>query len=218
MTLTKSLPTAFTMTSNIIQLVDKVSTGMSDFQMRYFVVSEQLTPYRKIKQALLEIKARIENKVTIEFDIEELSLKIEIAERDKPEGLEGRLKEVEVKRLKYEHDRRSRMLRQVEEEILVFNTLVEEEMTKAGYTVDSFYGLLSSPSLLDEAEVEYWKARLSRSVQADVVNFGTVSKGTFEAVSALPEDVQNHIFSEGCFKGLAFSNSTRDNALLKLDV
>ena len=42
------------------------SWGMSDFQSRYFVVNSQVTNYRRVRQALLEIETRIAAKKQIE--------------------------------------------------------------------------------------------------------------------------------------------------------
>src|ERR1035437_4298087 len=52
-----------------------ITNGMSSFQMDKFVIEDQITPYRKLKQAMIEAKARLETITSIGFDIEELEVK-----------------------------------------------------------------------------------------------------------------------------------------------
>jgi hypothetical protein len=54
-------------TKDIYELVEKEGAwSMSDFQSRYFVVNSQVTNYRRVRQALLEIETRIAAKKQME--------------------------------------------------------------------------------------------------------------------------------------------------------
>ena len=53
--------------TDIISMVEGHGAwSMSDFQTRYFVVNSQVTDYRRVKQALLEIETRIAARKQIE--------------------------------------------------------------------------------------------------------------------------------------------------------
>ena len=56
--------------------------SMSDFQSRYFVVNSQVTDYRRVRQALLEIETRIAAKKQIVRDCKRSEIKLKIKERD----------------------------------------------------------------------------------------------------------------------------------------
>ena len=56
--------------------------SMSDFQSRYFVVNSQVTDYRRVRQALLEIETRIAAKKQIIRDSKRSEVKLKIKERD----------------------------------------------------------------------------------------------------------------------------------------
>ena len=64
------------MTNNeIYDLVESHgSWSMSDFQSRYFVVNSQVTNYRRVRQALLEIETRIAAKKQIERNVKKTEI------------------------------------------------------------------------------------------------------------------------------------------------
>lgn len=69
------------MDNNLLTKLDQYFTvGMTPFQMRNFVINDFMTAYRQMRQIIIEMKTRISNKTSVEFDIEELE--IEIAELD----------------------------------------------------------------------------------------------------------------------------------------
>jgi hypothetical protein len=68
---------------DILKLVESHGGwSMSDFQSRYFVVNSQVTDYRRVRQALLEIETRISAKKQIVRDCKRSEIKLKIKERD----------------------------------------------------------------------------------------------------------------------------------------
>ena len=69
--------------NDIFEMVESHgSWGMSDFQSRYFVVNSQVTNYRRVRQALLEIETRIAAKKQIERSRRKTEVQKQIFERD----------------------------------------------------------------------------------------------------------------------------------------
>lgn len=189
------------MTCKLIFLMDKFDTGMSAFQIEKFVIKDQLTPYRQIRQALIEIRARLETKATIEFDLEELNLKLFIAERDQEatglDTLEGKLLGVERKRHSYEIDRKLKVLAQIDRESSVLSADAMRIINSEFESFENFEKLIADQDFITKQEQLYWSARLARSVASDLINFNAVSKGNVEAISVFDLADQLAIFGSG---------------------
>lgn len=181
--------------------MDKFDTGMSAFQIEKFVIKDQLTPYRQIRQALIEIRARLETKATIEFDLEELNLKLFIAERDQEatglDTLEGKLLGVERKRHSYEIDRKLKVLAQIDRESSVLSADAMRIINSEFESFENFEKLIADQDFITKQEQLYWSARLARSVASDLINFNAVSKGNVEAISVFDLADQLAIFGSG---------------------
>lgn len=175
-----------------------IEPAMSDFQMRHFVVDEQITPYRKLKQIILEMRARAEVKVMAELDRDEFAIKMKKAIRDvekETDDLEKELKQLEVKRLSYHLDRAEARLKQVDSELTFFDTLLSDISGEFGGP-EKIVEVLSNKEYRELCETEYWEHKFKRLVQGDFLNFGTISRGTFESLMSLSEDTANKIVSE----------------------
>ena len=68
---------------DIYDLVEHHGTfSQSEFQSRYFVVNSHVTNYRRIRQALLEIEARVQSKRQIERSVKREEAQLAIHQRD----------------------------------------------------------------------------------------------------------------------------------------
>lgn len=170
--------------------VEKFFTvGMSEFQMKNFVINDHITPYRKLKQAVIEARVRLENITSYGFDLEEIIIKHDDAyKRSLNKNLEikeQRLAEVEIRRLEFERDRKQLLIEQLKSEAKFFLTQIEEIARQNYGGVNALVGKLQSSEFISAGEKEFWTEKLTRGAISDLVNYGTLSKGIFESILCL---------------------------------
>lgn len=198
-----------------------ITNGMSTFQMEYFVVNESITTYKKLKQALIEAKGRLEVLANGAFDLEENMIKREraIMESEQCQGFDLQLKAIEIKRLDYIINRTTVMRQQQTAEVEFFMSVIEGLVADMG-GVDHVQELLASPEYLYQQETEYWTRKLGRSVFADFVNYGTISKGLSESITCLPASQQAEIYKLAIDQQNQLTQlltNTRDTLLVEQD-
>lgn len=198
-----------------------ITNGMSTFQIEYFVINESITPYKKLKQALVEAKGRLEVLANGEFDLEENMIKRERAllESEQLQGFELRLKMIEIRRLEYIINRTTAMRQQQTAEAEFFMSVIEKLVTEMG-GVDCVQESLSDPEYLYQQESDYWTKKLARSVFADFVNYGTISKGLSESITCLSVSQQEEIYKLAIDQQNQLTQlltNTRDTLLVEQD-
>lgn len=209
--------------SLFLSLEPYVSSGMSTFQMDNFVINDSITPYRKMRQAVIEAKARLENITTTGFDIEELEIKALRVNCEKMEATDvfvSKLKDIESRRIEFELNRKRAQLAQVTGEaeffLAVLDTLANSEFGGA----DALAAKLKDPEFHAEGETDFWVKKLARGAYSDYVNYSTISKGVLESISCLPIDIRNKILSEAAAQQLEYTSTLSriiDNTLINND-
>lgn len=177
-----------------LELEPLITHGMSRFQMQNFVINDSITPYRKLRQALMELKARAEVLTNGEFDLQENQLKLKKAQQEAAAltGIDREIKEVEVRRLEYIINRTSTVRLQQTQEAEFFMGVASELVEEFG-GVERAKEVLGDPEVQYREETEYWTRRLGRGVFSDLINYGTISKGLVESISNLPMEIQQDI-------------------------
>lgn len=159
--------------------------SMSDFQSRYFVVNSQVTDYRRVRQALLEIETRLAAKKQIARDSKKTEINIKIKQRDlsaETRDLEKELILLEIDQLNYDLSVYAKKNRVVEEELEEFSKLVME-------IVSSVEDLESYKHHNDELEREYWIHRMAKQAAVDMVTTGRIGAGNLDSIAMMsPED------------------------------
>lgn len=209
--------------SLFLSLEPYVSSGMSDFQMDNFVINDSITPYRKMRQAVIEAKARLETITSTGFDLEELEIKEQRIEFEKiaiTDPFALRLKEVESRRVQFDLNRKRTLLEQVNKEATFFlaalDKLVESEFGGA----EALSIKMADPTFHANGEADFWVKKLARGAYSDYVNYNTISKGVLESISCLPVDLRNKILSEATAQQLEYHNTMQgigDAILVGLD-
>ena len=159
--------------------------SMSDFQSRYFVVNSQVTDYRRVRQALLEIETRIAAKKQIIRDSKRSEIQLLIKERDltfETQDLEKELILLDIDQLQYDISVYEKKLRIVEEELNEFAKLVLE-------IVPSLVELEKYTHHNEELEREYWIYRMAKQASVDMVTTGRIGAGNLDSIAMMaPED------------------------------
>lgn len=199
------------------------ATGMSAFQINHFVIDDFITPYRKIRQAVTEVKARLENKALLELDIEELELKVQkhgTTAKESTDYYKKAKAEIRRKRAEYQLDRKRSVLVQMDYEISVFTEKLMAVVVQDFGDIDSLVDTLSKPEYHIAQEAEFWTKKLANSAFSDLMNYGVITKGVIESIVCLPAEQQSAILNGALEKHLIKSNqlkSVRDERLVALD-
>lgn len=159
--------------------------SMSDFQSRYFVVNSQVTDYRKVRQALLEIETRIAARKQIDRDNKRTEINLKIKQRDlqsETRELEKELVLIDIDQLEYDLSVYKSKVRVVAEEIEEFSKLVLE-------IVSSVEELETYKQHNEELEREYWIHRMAKQAGVDMVTTGRIGAGNLDSIAMMsPED------------------------------
>lgn len=171
---------------DVLALAEKHGTwSMSDFQSRYFVVNSQVTDYRRVRQALLEIETRIAAKKQIIRDSKRSEVQMQIKQRDlaaETRDLEKELILLDIDQLQYDISVYEKKLRVVEEELDEFSKLVLE-------IVPTTAELESYTQHNEELEREYWVYRMAKQASVDMVTTGRIGAGNLDSIAMMsPED------------------------------
>lgn len=202
-----------------------IENSMSDFQIRNFIINEQITPYKKLKQAVVEIRARLENKAMMEFDQQEMLINLEKLQFQEKSmhgshDFEIKLKQLEIKKLKYLIDRKQHQINVVEKEtqtlLQCFESIVKTEFDS---TID-ITEMIKSKDFRESSETDFWVEKLTRSALADLISTGVLSRGVFEAISNVPHELKEKIYLKSIEKQIQLGielESKKDLLLSSLD-
>lgn len=175
-------------TGDLWDFFESVPLGNSDFQIREFVLSHCKNG-RQYRQIVLQVKE------------DAINIKKERVERKKEEA-EATKKQIEIKRLKArlaeEKDNDERDIMQAgidilesEVELLWVNlknrdALVKDAMRRIQVTIDCLKetGMYKREEFEAE-EHEYWKTRLLREADTEMLQSGSVSKGVLQSLDKI---------------------------------
>jgi hypothetical protein len=169
------------------------------FKMKYFQAEEQLTPFHKLRQLMLELRAQEESIEQVEYVVEKLSTECEIVEikisraTDELEQKEWQLKLVELK--KDLSSAKRRVTHQYIERHMYLDLIKEHNDDPENRTVDgqSLMTVFNTP-LEDEYEKQYWVVRFAKQAAMDLLSYGNISAGNLSSIVVLPPELQDEIF------------------------
>jgi hypothetical protein len=199
--------------SLFLKLEPTITNGMSEFQMKHFVINDQITPYRQVRQALIEAKGRLENITMIGYDIDELRIKLEKATNDEEsfgtvDNYGRRLAAVAKLRHEFEISRKQAMLTQIQREAQFFLDVIAKIAEENG-GAEQLVANMNDPKFQAREESQFWTRKLARSIFSDLVNFGAVSKGVIEAIENLPIEQRQEILNEASTREVTHQKEIR---------
>lgn len=165
-------------------VLGKMYKGMSDFQIKNFVIGAQLTPLRQLYQAAIEIDAREDNLRMSDFEEKKQGLKIRILEAKLAKAtdeLERAEMELELLTVRNKLDTILRERDRMRQELQSFYDVVD--FFNQNYDIDDMMGMK------DTLEIDYWVKRLSRQAALDLVCTGRIGNGNLSAMMDLPEEI-----------------------------
>jgi hypothetical protein len=169
--------------NQIYEIVENYgSWAMSDFQSRYFVVNSQVTNYRRVRQALLEIETRLAAKRQIERNVWKTNTQIKIVNRDienETDELKKELLLIELDQFNYDLNVYERKYKVCMEELDNFAKIIKDIVP----TVDD----LKSYEKHDEVEERnYWITRMAKQAAMDLMSQGRIGQGNLDSIAMMP--------------------------------
>jgi hypothetical protein len=158
------------------------SWSMSDFQSRYFVVNSQVTNYRRVRQALLEIETRIAAKKQIERNVRKTETEKKILQRSlaaEQDELQRELIEIDIDQCDYDLSVYAKK----------YKVCLEELESFAGIICDVVPDIETLETYKKHNEVEernYWIARMAKQATMDLMMTGRIGQGNLDSIAMMP--------------------------------
>jgi hypothetical protein len=164
-----------------------MSSNQSEYQNRHFVTASQLTPYRMLKQCMLEIESRHHSWYNVKNKHKRKLVEIQIAKRELEstrDPLTKQLIEIDIEDMENDCRIWERKLMQAEDEMMGFIQQVkqiagdDEEMLNKAFTYD------------EQEERQYWVTRMAKQAAMDMVSYGRIGSGNMDSIAMMPEEDQ----------------------------
>lgn len=183
-------------------LIDIHHTSMTQYQIDHFVVGEKMTPYRILRQILMELETRYVNLELTKKDqkIEIIKIKQLKSILDTLEGFDKEIQELEIEKKELELNSISKTIFNTEYEINV----LENQFKKLKEQYPDMKSVLTDP----DGEEEYWINKFIKEAQVDIMTTGRVGKGVLDAIMSLPNEHQQFIINH------AVSQATNSNVYI----
>jgi hypothetical protein len=160
--------------------------GMTAYQAQHFVANSQITPYKQVRQSLMELEVRYHAFQEIRANLrkaEIMRLKM-IQQRDAFEDpLDKELMQIDIDKGDYDITIYKRKLRQSEYEMKAFLDVVNR-YAQTEEELEYYLGIN------EEEERDYWIARMGKQAALDIIAFGRVGSGNMDSIAMMNRDDQ----------------------------
>jgi len=163
-----------------------MNSGMTEYQCQHFVADSQITPWRKTRQALLELETRYHAYVEIKHSLKKAEVQKKIIARDYEEETDDLKKEliaIELSKTDYDITIWKRKYYQSQKEMQIFLDISKNYIKDEG-DIEYF------TEFNDDEERAYWVARLGKQAAMDIISYGRIGSGNMESISMMPEEDQ----------------------------
>ena len=165
----------------------RTENGQTQYQAENFVAGSQLTPYRMLKQCLIELDSRHHSRFNISNEIKRAEIEVQLAKRaqDKEEDdLKKQLIQCDIDDFNHDLYIWKRKLKQAEQEIMDY---VNQAKAIMG---DNTELLEKAISYDQEEERKYWITRMAKQAAMDMVSYGRIGTGNMDSIAMMPEEDQ----------------------------
>jgi len=174
-----------------VEAAYKLEGGQSKYQNTNFVVGSQITPYKKVQQALLELQTRDNTRVEVEYSLKKNEINRRMLVRDlnaEEDEIAKELIQLEIDKSDYDRSLFVEKLKHVHREMDVFISELED-------TVDFEKGIEYYLETNEEEDRKYWQSRMAKQAACDIIAFGRLGGGNMDSIMNLPEQDQINILS-----------------------
>jgi hypothetical protein len=172
------------------------------YKLRWFVGQQQITPFSKYRQWLLELKSKEESLENMEYEIAKLQVEYDRYKRIKdnsPDDLDKRLADIEM----WKTDRSIYMSKRriqdwyLERQHLI--DLIEEfEASDEAKLPDGSgrtYADVLDTEEEDVYEAQYWTNRMAKQAACDMLFYGRIGTGNMDAILSMSPEQQAETFA-----------------------
>tara|TARA_S200002703_G_scaffold22189_3_gene18892 strand:+ start:3332 stop:4198 length:867 start_codon:yes stop_codon:yes gene_type:complete len=176
---------------DLINWTDSQYFGQTEYQNRYFVVNSQVTPWRQIRQAIMEVQTRLNGlqKVTINYkrSLNDIArVKKEMEEEENPFYKQDKQYELEL--LMCDKQIYMNKVQQCKYEISGLLKIIKEHTNGVEDLEVLSEGLLNKENEELE-EHKYWIARMAKQCSLDLLTTGRIQAGNLDSMLMMcPED------------------------------
>lgn len=171
---------------DIIRSSIVANMGMTEYQCQQFVTNSQLTPYKMVRQALLEIETRYHAYSEIRTSLRKNEIyrkKLQMQIDATVDELDKELLQIDLEKMDYDITIYQRKFAQSEGEMKAFIDVVKkyakDDQELAPYLV-----------LNEEEEKKYWIARMGKQAALDILAFGRIGSGNMDSIAMMPQEDQ----------------------------
>ena len=178
-------------TDEIIEWAINEPQHWQGYQLKNFVVENQLTHWRKVHQIKLEIQTRHKSLQTANWDQLKLEGEIELLKEDielDPNMRPGQRKihDSEIKRREYDMWYNRRYNKNSARELEIF----ANELRNLVGSKEELYQIDENK---EDKEIEYWQVRMGKQAAMDMLAYGRVGVGNMEAIAQMPVEDQSRV-------------------------
>ena len=191
--LAKSFIDEFSFTKRELDILDgcmDFQSGMTNYQCEHFVANTQITPWRKVRQALMELETRYHAYMETRHSLRKAELlrkkflrSIENVEAEGGDEIDAGFIQIDLEKNDYDIGIWKRKLRQSEIEMTHFLKVVHEH-------VDEQHPLEYFIEEQEDEERIYWIARMGKQAAMDIVSYGRIGTGNMTSILDMPEQDQ----------------------------
>tara|TARA_B100000900_G_scaffold147180_2_gene124838 strand:+ start:1303 stop:2139 length:837 start_codon:yes stop_codon:yes gene_type:complete len=187
--LSKSFVDEFALTKkdfDVLSASMRFDSGMTEYECEHFVADPQLTPWRKVRQALMELETRYHAYMENRNSLRKAEILRKRLNRDMPElpdELDRELMQIDMEKNDYDIGIWKRKLRQSELELKYFLNVVDKY-------VDDDHPLEYYCKENHQEVRMYWIARMGKQAAMDIISYGRIGSGNMTTIMDMPEEDQ----------------------------
>lgn len=171
---------------DIIKKSVLADSGMTSYQCRQFVANSQITPYKRVRQSMMELEVRYHAYHEIKASLRKAEIhRLKWLQQKElmADPLDKELIQIDIDKNDYDITIWKRKLRQSEYEMKSFLEIIKEHV-KTPEEFDYYLGRN------DEEEKRYWIARMAKQASLDIIAFGRIGSGNMDSIAMMNQDEQ----------------------------
>ena len=187
--LSKSFVDEFALTKkdfDVLSASMRFDSGMTEYECEHFVADPQLTPWRKVRQALMELETRYHAYMENRNSLRKAEILRKRLNRDMPllpDELDRELMQIDMEKNDYDIGIWKRKLRQSELELKYFLNVVDKY-------VDDEHPLEYYCQENHQEVRMYWIARMGKQAAMDIISYGRSGSCNMTTIMDMPEEDQ----------------------------
>lgn len=168
-----------------IELSYKLEGGQTRYQNQNFVCGSQITPFKRVQQAFLELQMRDNSRVELEYRLKKNTVQIKQLERAlklEQDDLEKEMIAIELEKAHYDRSIWEQKYRLIKKEVEHFVEELEKD-------IDPELGAEYYLKNHEDEDRKYWISRMAKQAAVDIISFGNIGSGNMDSIMNMePED------------------------------